>query len=47
MAGRTPALQQNWHSSEKLQHLKEKNSIFTEHHVARETLLTFIELTAH
>ena len=28
MAGRTPALQQNWQSSEKSQHFKEKNPIF-------------------
>ena len=32
-AGRTPALQQNWQSSEKSQHFKEKNTIFNKHPV--------------
>ena len=33
MAGRTPALQQNWQSSEKSQHFKEKTTIFNKHPV--------------
>ena len=33
MAGRTPALQQNWQSLEKSQLFKEKNTIFNEHPV--------------
>ena len=32
-AGRTPALKQNWPSSEKSQNFKEKNAIFNEHPV--------------
>ena len=32
-AGRTPALQQNWQSSEKLHNFKEKNTNFNEHPV--------------
>ena len=32
-AGRKPALQQNWQSSEKSQNFKEKNTIFNEHPV--------------
>ena len=34
-AGRKPALQQNWQSSEKSQNFKEKNTIFNEHPVAK------------
>jgi len=34
MVGRTPALQQNWQSLEKLQLLRKKNTIFNEHPVA-------------
>ena len=35
MAGKTPALQQNWQSPEKSQHFKEKNTIFNEHPVVK------------
>ena len=34
-AGRKPALQQNWQSSEKSQNFKEKNTIFNEHPVVK------------
>ena len=40
MAGRTPALQQNWQSSEKSQHFKEKKTIFNEHPVSNSSHLS-------
>ena len=36
MAGRTPALQQNWQSSEKSKHLR-KNTVFNKHPVSSAT----------
>ena len=44
-AGRKPALQQNWQSSEKSQNFKEKNTISNEHPVYRQKLTTLISVT--
>ena len=41
MAGRTPALQQNWQSPEKSQNLKEKNTICNEHPVCAALITNF------